>query len=277
MSSMPSTSNFYELKILLPLMLHPKLLEALNMRPWVWSLEKSAFMAVIQRKHDKIVKFLSDSNIDINLQDEHGKTSLMRAIYYGELHSDIALMLLDLGAEVNLKDSDGRTALMIAARNGSTKIVKALLARGAEVNAKDNVGQSALTWAALGIAQPTHAKTVKILINAGASLNFKTPEHRVCYHSAAAPEIRPLLKKAESNAARARWKNRRKLILFLVIQSQIERGMRSVATPEPRTAPLIEEETMPAKLAALFSDQRLSQNVGYRLSSPYSGMVSLFL
>ena len=44
---------------------------------------------------------------------------------------DLTLYLLDSGARVEIRADDGATALFLAAANGSTEVVRMLLARGA--------------------------------------------------------------------------------------------------------------------------------------------------
>jgi ankyrin repeat protein len=82
-------------------------------------------------------------------------------------HTDIVSALLDRGAEVEAKDSIDRTALMIAARNGHTDIVSALLDRGAEVEAKDSIDLTALMLA----VQNGHTDIVSALLERGADVN----------------------------------------------------------------------------------------------------------
>ncbi|MDH5694206.1 MAG: ankyrin repeat domain-containing protein, partial [Gammaproteobacteria bacterium] len=49
--------------------------------------------------------------------------------------------------EINQQDNEGRTALMVAAAYGRTKAVESLLNNKAEVNRKDKQGRSAVSWA----------------------------------------------------------------------------------------------------------------------------------
>ena len=46
-------------------------------------------------------------------------------------HTDIVKALLDKGADVNARGNKGSTALMFAAYNGHTDIVKSLIDKGA--------------------------------------------------------------------------------------------------------------------------------------------------
>ena len=65
-------------------------------------------------------------------------------------NNDKRAVLLFLAAEMNpnVKADDGGTALMLAASNGHTEIVEALLAKGAEVDVKTETGETALIFAA---------------------------------------------------------------------------------------------------------------------------------
>ncbi len=72
---------------------------------------------------------------------------------------------LDNGADIKVKQKDGWTALMMAAIDGYTDTVKALLDKGADVNAKNNKGQTALDWA----RENGQTATVKLLKQHGAT------------------------------------------------------------------------------------------------------------
>jgi len=78
--------------------------------------------------------------------------------------TDIVQALLAHGADINAKDTSGRTALIQAASQGHIDTLQGLLARGANVNARNNDGETALTWArARG-----NTEAVKLLRQAGA-------------------------------------------------------------------------------------------------------------
>lgn len=137
---------------------------------------------------------------EINIQDEHGDTLLIRAAKFGDY--DDCQFLLNNGAEVNIKcpigwvavfwanwnrhldiakllikhkglntevrDNDGRTLLMWACFCGNHEIVEALIEDGADVNAKDYFNRTALMWA----AWKGHIIIVECLIEAGADANI---------------------------------------------------------------------------------------------------------
>ena len=59
--------------------------------------------------------------LDINYQNEEGRTILMRAAKRD--HKDVVRILVDNGADVNKRDLNGKTALMGAAKKGNTAAI----------------------------------------------------------------------------------------------------------------------------------------------------------
>jgi ankyrin repeat protein len=82
-------------------------------------------------------------------------------------NSDEVNALLDRGANVHATDNHGRTALMLAARQGNSDIANALLDRGADIDAADNTGMTALM---LAVAQG-NLNMVKALLDRGANVD----------------------------------------------------------------------------------------------------------
>jgi hypothetical protein len=118
----------------------------------------------------EIVKALLNADVDVNLRDRYGETTLMIATQYG--HTDAVNALLEKGADVNLQNNTGSTALMIATQYGHTDAVNALIEKGADVNLQNKDGSTALIWAAQG----AHTEIVKALLNAGADVNLKNQD-----------------------------------------------------------------------------------------------------
>ncbi len=132
-----------------------------------------------------------EKQIDVNVEDEGGRTALQLASFDG--HREVVLLLLAREAEVDHLDAQGRTALMFAstgpnietvdllleagadvdaidldehftslmfaAAEGQLEIVQALLRAGANPNVRDVDGDSALEFA----AQRRHAEVVSLL------------------------------------------------------------------------------------------------------------------
>ena len=106
---------------------------------------------------------LSEGQVDVNFENQHGDTALILACWYG--HKWIASRLLDNDALVDLTNCDGNTALNCAAYRGHHAMVELLLVEGSEVDVQDNVtGKTALIKAAYG----GHTKVVQMLLEAEA-------------------------------------------------------------------------------------------------------------
>ena len=73
-------------------------------------------------------------------------------------------VVLPLNFTHHLGDDKGITPLMLAARDGHTNIVKALLENGADVNSKNNKGETALARA----IENDRTEIIQMLKNAGA-------------------------------------------------------------------------------------------------------------
>jgi ankyrin repeat protein len=108
---------------------------------------------------------LLNTDIDINLQNEYGWTTLMYSSYYGDI--DIVRLLLKReDIHINIQNDDRRTALMIASEHSHTNIVKLLCnfdrrskftgqsgfqpdcslleKENIDINIQDNIGRTAL-------------------------------------------------------------------------------------------------------------------------------------
>lgn len=97
-----------------------------------------------------------------DVRNSHDQSPLMWAVVFGNL--DIVQMLLDAGADPNSKDKNGRTPLSLAAENGFTAIIEALLKNnrlemGGDAQ-KDTVGRLPLSW----VARNGHVDAVRKLL-----------------------------------------------------------------------------------------------------------------
>jgi ankyrin repeat protein len=91
---------------------------------------------------------IGQRTIDVNGQDDKGRTPLMRATERG--HTDIAKLLLGTDrVEIDAKSKDGSTALILTAKFRRKDIFELLFNTGkCEVDAKDRYAFSALLYAA---------------------------------------------------------------------------------------------------------------------------------
>jgi len=166
------------------------------------------------KDYDKVTELLKKRYINVNIQDEHGRTPLIELISqalweyeseYPEFQRDwkysrieILQMLLDKGANPDLQDKDRETALYLAAGQSDPEIVKMLLDKGANLNLQNKSGKAALHHAA---GQP-NPEIVKMLLEKGANLNLQDIKGQTALHLAAMedhPGIVKMLLEAGAN------------------------------------------------------------------------------
>jgi ankyrin repeat protein len=106
---------------------------------------QNALIYASKRGFVEILEYLLDNGVQIDVQDDDGRTAFMVAV---QSNVEVAvLFLLDRGAQLDLQDMDGCTALMLACKEGHSEIVKLLVSRGARLDLQDNNYNSAITWA----------------------------------------------------------------------------------------------------------------------------------
>src|SRR5690606_26793721 len=96
--------------------------------------------------------------------DPMGRPALTLAAENGE--TERVLAMLDDGTAVDASDRCGWTALMKAAANGHLEMLEALLARGADTEHRDQAGYTALLVAVVN----AQAATSGVLLEAGAEV-----------------------------------------------------------------------------------------------------------
>ena len=167
----------------------------------------SPLMIAAQEGHVPVVKALLEHKAEVNLKDNNGLTALSIAACHGNVEA--ATVLSENGAERsgsslaeeaffgdtskvvemikqgNLVDQgvdeESWTPLILAAQNGKTETVSALLEHGADVNYK-GVGTTALVEA----SKQGHIEVIRVLLKNGADLSADTFEEQITALEAAA-------------------------------------------------------------------------------------------
>ena len=106
---------------------------------------KSALLIAFNSKNKLIIELLlSELNLDLDIQDEHGLTPLHHAIGLGDDYDTIAYQLIQKGASLDITTKKWKeTPLMFAARRNCLSLVNTLLAAGANPLLQSDVGQTA--------------------------------------------------------------------------------------------------------------------------------------
>lgn len=113
------------------------------------------------------VKLLLTKGVNVNARDQFGWTSVHYAARDGNLK--MFEILVKAGADINIKGNIGETALTAAAsKNKNFPVIRALIRLGADMNALTEKNDSALLIAARNGA----TDNVKALIDAGAKVNI---------------------------------------------------------------------------------------------------------
>jgi len=129
---------------------------------------KTAVNLAAEYGHNEVVKALVEHNADLNVQDRYGLTGVSWAV--DEYHYDTFTTLLESGAAVDLRGNDGRTALHRAACLGQLKekMLGDLLSLGANVNNVNDNGETPLMYGA-----GNGCRSVIPLLEHGASVELK--------------------------------------------------------------------------------------------------------
>lgn len=111
---------------------------------------RSAFMFAVGEGNYRMAEFLLLNGASVNVKDISGDNAL---IYYASNYNAMADeklvdFLISKGIDINAQNNLGKTALMMAAKRDNYKLVKYLCEKGADVDIKDTNGMTALMWAA---------------------------------------------------------------------------------------------------------------------------------
>lgn len=96
-------------------------------------------------KHLELVNYLTGRGMIIDVEDNEGKTVLLRALEAYD--QGLAAKLLHRGADINLTNREGKTALSILVQRHYLEQVNFLLDKGANCHIEDFTGRDACDYA----------------------------------------------------------------------------------------------------------------------------------
>ena len=117
---------------------------------------KTAAQHAEDNDHKELMVFLKEY-VALNVPDQEGQTSLMKAALQGDVK--LVQSLLTKGADPTMKDKVGCTALMHAAARGNTEVLR-LLMKVDSISGRDHNGWTPLMHA----ASAGHVETVEVLL-----------------------------------------------------------------------------------------------------------------
>ena len=88
--------------------------------------------ALMIKDTNKVVNFIKDNNLSVNLKMLDGRTPIMYSSFYNDINT--TKELINLGADVHLKDRYKLNALAYAISTNSAKVVKFLLDNGMKMD-----------------------------------------------------------------------------------------------------------------------------------------------
>ena len=126
-----------------------------------------------EERTERCCQLLVDAGADLNVQDQHNGTPLIRHSIMQRV--GLAKLLVLSGADVNIRDDRHRTALHYAASLGQPDYIHLLIDRGAEVNATDFEGQTPLHFFGLSSsgAHDQVESSLRVFVQAGADFKAR--------------------------------------------------------------------------------------------------------
>ncbi|UKZ79248.1 hypothetical protein TrVFT333_006998 [Trichoderma virens FT-333] len=121
---------------------------------------KRALIAAVQGGHIAVIQQLLKSGIDINSQDDYGRTILFYAIQRKD--KSMAEYFVRLGIDVNIKDHASLTALQMAIQKGDNEIISTIFTPAVYQKSRDDKGdkvQEVISWA----KEQRHPSAAKVL------------------------------------------------------------------------------------------------------------------
>ena len=133
---------------------------------------RNSLLWAIWRQYVDIAEILIKKGADVNVQNpDDGKTPLIYVSMHPHMreHHHLIHMLVDAGADVNVIDKNDHTALFLSAMNGHGDCVEALLEHGAFVDHKQTFNGHTSLHAA---AENGHSDVVEALLEHGADVSL---------------------------------------------------------------------------------------------------------
>lgn len=140
----------------------------------------TALHTAVSRGNKAAVDACLDTGVDVNIQDDAGRSPLHMAV------DDVAMishLLANDDINPDLPDSKGITPLMQTVVTGSTDAIAALVVGGADICGQDAEGKTAMFY--LALREGIEKNIVQLLVNAGADVNHRDDKGNTPLHALA--------------------------------------------------------------------------------------------
>ena len=107
---------------------------------------KTAFLLACINGSREVAERMLTLNIDVNHRDKRGKTAFMWSCIYGR-REIVDMLLKNPKIDIHYRDNTGRNAFMMSCNGGQKQIVEKLLAYPIDINCRDCHGRTALMLA----------------------------------------------------------------------------------------------------------------------------------
>lgn len=132
--------------------------------------------ALVEAAHcgqlDIVGRILATGTVDVNFQDNHGRTAAYRAARRG--HTDVLQFLIKHGADLETVTSSGASPAFVTAQQGEVEAMRLLLAAGTKIN----VPPAHMHGSPLGMAvSHGHMQMVELLVQAKSDVTLPARTH----------------------------------------------------------------------------------------------------
>jgi ankyrin repeat protein len=179
----------------------------------------SPLQLIIDKGHKKLIEIICKlENVDLDKQDQYGRTILQNAVVLG--HSEIAKVLIENGVDINIKDYNGRNVIFDALSFGDKKFIQYLLSfEHLELNNVDK-NQNSIMHHPQALQDDDNALN---LIRAGADATLKDKEGQtfLCSSALRGMEAKDIVDAAleAGNDINSKVKNNNSILMELVAAS----------------------------------------------------------
>jgi ankyrin repeat protein len=133
-------------------------------------------------ENPEIITTLIKAGADVNAKSESGATPLHSASHYND-NPEVATTLIKAGADLNARDKKQMTPIHSAIYNDNPAILTLLIKAGSKISVEKGFeSRGEIPPIAFALLPQANPEALKILLDAGASVDFKDPDGYTLMH-----------------------------------------------------------------------------------------------